>query len=125
MPSKRDMDIASSGGGGENLVDGGGVGRPPARSLRQLCAPRARELIELGFAVVLGESPLGLDPLPLLHPVERGVESALFYREGPFGGLPDPLSDGVAVAGTPGEGLEDEHIERALEEIEVGGHCFP
>ena len=84
------------------------------------------ELVVLGFAVVLGESPLGLEPAALLHAVEGGVERALFDLESLVGGLADPGGDGVAVSRPPREGLEDQEVERALEEIEIDGrHAYP
>src|SRR4051794_7685057 len=57
--------------------------------------------------------------------MEGGVEGAFLDPEVVVGGVADPSCDGVAVHRTPGEGLEDQEVERSLEEIEVverGGH---
>jgi hypothetical protein len=51
--------------------------------------------------------------------MERGVEGAVLDVEVVLGGGPDPAGDGVAVPGAPGEGLEDQDVEGALEEIEL------
>src|SRR6185437_11043285 len=92
----------------------GGLGSELAAALRG-------ELIELRFAIVFGETPVGFEPAALFHAMEGGVERAFFYLEPLIGRVANPRRDGVAVSGAPGEGLEDEEVERALEEIEVGG----
>ena len=85
-----------------------------------------RELVVLGFAVVLREAPLGLEPAALFHAVEGGVERALFDLQSLVGGLANPRGGGVAVARSPLQRFEDEEVEGALEEVEIDrGHVFP
>src|SRR5439155_985186 len=72
---------------------------------------------------IVRQAPLALHPAALLEAVEGGVERALADLEDLAGELLDPAGGGVAVGGAPGEGLEDEQVERPLEEVERGlGH---
>ena len=96
------------------------VGRELRRLGLELPAAGGGELVVLGFAVVLGEPPLGLDPPALLEPVEGDVERPVLDGDGPVARVLDPPGDGVAVARSPGQRLEDEDVERALKQIEVG-----
>src|SRR5688500_14899056 len=112
---------AEGSGGGEDLRHGRGVAGPRARLGAELGAAASGEAVVLGAPVVLREPPLGLDPAALLQAVEGGVEGALLDAEGVVGRLADPARDGVAVARAPAEGLEDEDVERALEELERVG----
>src|ERR1043166_1247806 len=87
--------------GGEAAAAGGGEG------------------IEAGAAVVLGRPPFGADqPLPL-QPVERGIEGAFVHLEDAPGARFDALGDAPAVHGAEAEGLEDQHVEGALQEVLV------
>src|SRR5688500_19224041 len=114
---------------GEDLADGGGVARPRHRPRAEVPAAECRELVVLRLPVVLREPPLGLDPAAFLEAVERRVERPLVDAEQGVGDLADPARDGVAVARPPRKGLQNQHVERALEEIEifggVFGHGFP
>ena len=113
--------MAIGSGGLKNLEDGAGVFGPDGGLRAELFPALRGELVVLGFAIVLGKPPFGLEQSAFLHAVERGVERALLDLESLVGGLADPRRDGVAVARTPGEGLEDEEVERALEEVEIDG----
>jgi len=93
----------------------------PGRGLgAELRATLGRQLVELGFAVVLAAAPLALDPAALLEAVQGGVERAFTYGENVICELLDPSGDGVSVRGSPRERLEDEEVERALQEVEIG-----
>jgi hypothetical protein len=50
--------------------------------------------------------------------VQGGVERTFAHLQDVVGELLDPAGDGVSVGGSPGQGLEDEQVERALEEVE-------
>jgi hypothetical protein len=102
------------------LEHGVGVPRPSPRLGAERRAPGGGELVELRAAVVLREPPVALDEPALLEPVQRGVERAFLDAERVVGGLGDPAADGVAVARALRERLEHEHVERALEQVEVG-----
>src|SRR5439155_4003019 len=64
--------------------------------------------------------PVGFDPAALFHAIERGVERPLFDGEGP-GGVFQPAGDGVAVPGTPRQGLEDQRVQAAVEAVADDG----
>jgi hypothetical protein len=85
---------------------------------RRSCVRRPGELVVLAPAVVLREPPLALHVPALLEPVERLVERRIVHDEGAVGALPDPSGDGVAVHRLPGQRLEHQHVERAVEEID-------
>ena len=57
--------------------------------------------------------------------MERDVEGAVFDENRPVARVLDPPGDGVAVARSPGQCLEDEGVEGALEEVEIGHSSFP
>jgi hypothetical protein len=52
-----------------------------------------------------------------LHAVEGGVEGSLLDGEDVIRHPLDVLRDGVAVEGLDGEGLQDEHVEGAIEQL--------
>jgi len=51
--------------------------------------------------------------------MKRVVQCAFLDLERAASGVLDPARDGVAMARPPGESLENEHVERTLEEIEA------
>ena len=61
--------------------DGFGVSLPFGKLALELRASVGRELVELRFAVVLGESPLAFDEAFALEAVERGVQRAFLDEE--------------------------------------------
>src|SRR5690242_11289300 len=73
--------MAATSGGAEHLEDGAGVLGPAGRLEAKLLSTLRRQLIKFRPSVVLGDSPLGLEPAPLFHAVEGGVERALFDVE--------------------------------------------
>ncbi len=81
---------------------------PSCALLVELSAACSGELVELGFAVVLGYAPLGGDGAFLLEFEEGWVEGSVVEREDVSAGLLDAAGDAVAVEWTHGfEGLED------------------
>ena len=109
----------------ERRGDRSGV-RLPASDLRAELAPAGyAELVVLGLPPRLGQPPLLLEPPLSLEAVERGIEGALLDGEGVLGGLPDPPADAVAVHGPPAQGLEDEDVEGADEEVAARHGCLP
>ena len=81
--------------------------------------PAARQPVVLGPLVGLAHAPLGLEPAALLEPVERGVEGARLHAEEVLRLGPDRLADAVAVPRPPLQGAQDEHVERALEQLQA------
>ena len=65
----------------QNLAHGTGQRAPVGRIGVKLPATRAREFVELGFAVVVGCAPTRFDPAASFKAVEGGVERALLYLE--------------------------------------------
>src|SRR5205814_6487920 len=53
---------------------------------------------------------------------EGGGESGLLDLGVVGGGIADPARDRVAVHRPPGEGFENEQVERALDDVEIGRH---
>jgi hypothetical protein len=74
-------------------------------------------LIELGSTIVVRDSPLRLEPAAVLETVERGVQSPFIEDERLTRRVEDPSRDVVAVTSAEYEGLEDEYVECAAEEI--------
>lgn len=105
-------------GGAEHLADGGRVGFPGFGFGAKVLTAGGGELVVLGLAVVVGEAPLGFDEAFAFQAPEGGVERAFFHEEGLVGLAADEAGDGVAVEGAPGEGFEDDDVERAAQEVE-------
>ena len=89
----------------------------------ELATASRRQPIVPRLAIVLGYTPLGGDPRALFHTVERGVERAFLDVQLVLRGVADPFRNGVAVHRPPREGLQDEEVERPLQQFEVGGHA--
>src|SRR5688572_32216468 len=103
--------------------------RPPPRStlfpyttLFRSLASFFGEGVEFGLAAFRRDSPLCVDEPSLLEPVERGIERPLVDLEDVVGELAHELRDSPSVQGTEAQCLEDEEIERALEQIGAGCH---
>src|ERR1051325_2706598 len=94
------------GDGRRELAPLGGVGL-------ELGAADLGERVDLDALPDLGRAPRRLDEALSLQPVERRIQRAFFYLKGVVGRVLEPAGDGVAMAGTPGQGLEDEEVECA------------
>jgi len=51
--------------------------------------------------------------------MQGGIEGALMDLEKVFGYLLKTLRDGITVAGTERDNLEDQHVESAFEEFDL------
>src|SRR6185437_2971607 len=106
-----------------------GIRGEPVDFGAQLAAAGGGEAIEFRATVGVGDAPLGVDPAAILEAMECEVERAVLDVERVARGVLDPTGDRVPVARAPDEGLEDERVERALDEREVGRHveaaCLP
>src|SRR5205823_4033345 len=89
---------------------------------RERGAALGGDLVVLGPAIVAREAPGRFEQLALLEPVKGRVERAFLDAEHVAGHVLDPTRDVVAVRRAPGEGLEDEEVERSLEEVERRVH---
>src|SRR5687767_1845968 len=106
-----------------HLRDGEGEPVPTLLLHPELLPPGPGQRVELGPAASLVGLPHGSDPPLLLDPVEGRVERALLHVEHLVRHLADALDRAVAVQRPEREGLEDEHVERALEQVGFGaGH---
>src|SRR5216684_7259232 len=70
---------------------------PLARFLLQLFAPGARQLVILGFAIVVGGAPLRGNVAFLLQLEQGGVQRSVVHRQQVAAGLLDPARDPVSV----------------------------
>src|SRR6185369_4795338 len=69
--------------------------------------------------VRLAGPPLRLQPAALDLAMQRWIERAGLHLQEVVGLLADGLADAVAVTGAPLQRAEDEHVERALEQLEA------
>src|SRR5262245_14613947 len=79
--------------------------------------PGARERVELGAPPVLGDFPLGAQPALLLELVKCGIERAVADTQVIARYLAQPLADGPGVQRFERDNLEEQEVERALDEI--------
>jgi hypothetical protein len=106
----------------ENLGDAGSKEPPCVGFRRELRAPLPSEAVQLRATTQLGLTPFGLQPAAPLHPVERRIQRAFFDDDGVVGGGLDERGDRIPVQRTAGQGLEDEGVERAVQQG-VGRLC--
>src|SRR5262245_54397107 len=98
---------------------GGRAARPVRRLGVQLLPSRARERVELRAARVLRLQPCAVEPARALEPLERGQQRARVDLEHAARDLLDPPRDAEAVHRLKAEGLQNEHVERALDDVGV------
>src|SRR5262245_14831866 len=104
----------------QELVDKPCEPAPALRLLRQGPFTRARQRVELGFAVRFRPAPGALDPALLLHADERRIQRALVERQRM---VRDPRETGRERVGMKGphrgQGAQDDEIERPLQQLDV------
>src|SRR5207249_2989334 len=97
-----------------------------ARLTLDLPAAGARQPVELGLAVVLGDAPLRIDIAFLLELHELGIERAVIEREAIAARLLDAPRDAVAVQRPEAlERFQDHQRERALPDVGLVRHAAP
>lgn len=104
---------------GEYAGDGVGEALPLGGFVVEVLSAFGGEAVEAGFAIVFGDAVFALDEPGFEEALEGGVERAVAYLEDVVGALLNGVGDGVAVGAAQDEGLQDEQVERALEEIEL------
>lgn len=83
----------------------------------QVFASLGGEAVETGFAIVFGDAVFALNEPGFEQALEGGVERAVAYLEDVVGALLNGVGDGVTVGAAQDEGLQDEQIERALQQV--------
>ena len=92
----------------EDLRDRGSKLAPGTFFAFQLLAPKPRQLIKLGAAIVFRRAPACFDPAFALQAMERGIQGALLYEKSFAGDLMNALRDGPAMLRLKGKGAEDQ-----------------
>src|SRR5204862_44885 len=90
---------------------------PAFELARELPSARGRERIELRLAARVGDSLLRPDPSLLLEAMQSRIERALRDLQGVPAHLLDALPDRPAVLRFERQRLEDQQIERALNQV--------
>lgn len=83
----------------------------------KLFAPRFREPVILGPAIILGLAPFRFDPAPVLQAVERRVKRTFADAQHVVRPLLNALTDAEAMRRFAAQNFQDEHVQRALEKI--------
>ncbi len=83
-------------------------------------SPGSREPVELCAARVLGLPPLGVEPAGALQALQRGEQGAGVHFEDSTGNLLNAAGDAEAVQRLEAEGLQDQHVECALDDVSAG-----
>src|SRR4051812_42247147 len=94
--------------GCDGLAHGSSEALPTGDLFAELTPAVRREVVELGAAIVLRDSPSRLDPAFARHAIERRVERTLLDAKDVLGCGLDPAGDPVAVHRAPGQRLENE-----------------
>src|SRR5215207_4873201 len=102
----------------EHAGDSFGVSLPFRELRLELCAAFGGELVELRPPIVLGETPVTLDPSLSFEPMQGRVKSAFLDEEDALAPFFDRARNGVTVHRAPRQRSKDEQIERALEQVE-------
>src|SRR5579862_3439397 len=88
---------------------------------RQLLAALHREAIEAGLPVVLGDAPFRREPALYQHAIQGRIQRPVFDVQAVLGGVLYALRYGVAVERTAAQGAENQQVERAGQQLRIGG----
>src|SRR5580700_5693396 len=80
---------------------------------------RSRETVVLGLAFIFRFAPFTGDPALVFQPVERGIERALLNLQAVFRNLLDAQQNAVAMQRAERDGLEDQHVQSALQQVDL------
>ena len=101
----------------ENAGDRRRVSPPGLRVAPEAATPMRRQPVVPGPAVVLGDAPLGRDAPGVFQAMQGLVEGRILDLQGAARAIADEPRHGVAVERRAGERLENEHVQRALQQI--------
>src|SRR5262249_38541583 len=90
---------------------------PFALLFLELRASLFRERVVFGAAVVLSRPPFGIDEATSLEPLEGEHERARIHLEHALADLLDALGDSESVHWLKAQALEDEHVQRSLDDV--------
>src|SRR5262245_43899982 len=96
---------------------------PVGALLLELPAPEARQRIEARVAAGVGRRPRRAEPAALLEAMQRRIERPLLHLHDVAGHLLQPPRDRVAVDRTERDDFQDQHVERALQEVGFRAVC--
>jgi hypothetical protein len=85
----------------------------------QLVLARSGEPVVLRALTFLGHLPFRFQPTLLFQPMERWIERSGLDSQKLFGFLSDPLRDSQPVLRSPLQRLQDEHVQRPLQNIHL------
>src|SRR5438309_80474 len=105
----------------QHLGHHAGEPRPAGGLLLKLRPALGSKRVIASPAMVLRDTPLRRNPPPPVHSVKGGIERSLLDLKRVVGQLLQPSGDAVAMHRSPGESLEDEHVEGALEQLAAHG----
>src|SRR5687768_12102401 len=106
---------------GEDETDCADEAVPGGELLTQGASSGGGEPIILCAPAVLGNAPLRVDPAALLQPDQRRVDGALAYLQRILRELLDAVGESPSVHRRQRECLEDEQVERALQDLFISG----
>ncbi len=102
---------------GEDEIDSFGDAEPMLLFRGQLFAAGRGQFVIARFAIVIGDAPLGFDPALRFQAIKRGIKRSLFNMQDVLRHLLYPIGDGEAVPRIVLERFQDQHVERAVNEV--------
>ena len=85
----------------------------------ELFLPESRKLVEFCALFAFGQFPFGLYPFLPFETMQSWVQRSGLYREYFAGPTADHLCNGVTVHGFAQERLQDEHVQRSLQQLDT------
>src|SRR5688572_4356719 len=99
-----------------------GEPRPALEFLRQLLPARRAEAVRLRLAPGLGHDPVRLEPALLFQAMQGRIQRPLRHLQHVAADELDSAGNRPPVLRAAGERLEDEQVERALDEVGRSAH---
>ena len=77
-----------------------------------------RDLVELCALIALALLPLSFDPTLTLQPMQSRIKRAGLHLKNVAGVHSNHLADSIAMLFAPLKALEDQHVQRSLQEFD-------